>query len=72
MEKTLTLHNKQAVIIPFRDALEEDQEMSWIFFDGMKQKYSDSLKAILEYEGYVIVDRRNNLEVMGQKEEDLY
>ena len=72
MEKTLALHNKPAFIVPFRDVLENDSECAWVYFNGIKQLYTDELKEILEYEGYIITDQRSDLKAVVQKEEDLY
>ena len=54
----LRIHNKEAMIVPFRDTLNDSEELAWVYYSGMKELYTPSLVGILKNVGYIIKDYR--------------
>jgi hypothetical protein len=63
MNDIVTIHNPRFFIYPFRDKMNSDPELAHIHWENNDSLYSDTLRQILEYEGYIAVDTRSEDEV---------
>ena len=50
---SLKINNPFFSVVRFKDTLDDDPDLAWVEFDGIKLLVSQSLIAILKHNGYI-------------------
>jgi hypothetical protein len=69
-EDLVKLNNPVAYIVPFEDIYNPAPDLAWIYWNGNRSLYSDTLIAVLRHRGYIIEDLRTSADVTILKEDE--